>query len=371
MKRSELNVGQGFSLAKCKTPAEVTPLVVSLTARVRSLLISSVLLCLICITSSFGFNKVGTTAAPFLKIEFGGRAVAMGGSFVALANDPSGVYYNPAGIAELQNLYVSGGHTEWFADLNYEHAAFILPTRRLNFCLWGTFLSSSDMEVTTVETPEGTGQYFKYIDGLLAFTTSAALSDRLSVGFSLKYIQQSLYSESAATLALDIGSLLKTPLKGMRLGMCLVNYGGRMQLSGNDLIIQTDPWPEYQGNADVEARLTTESFPLPMAFKLGLAFYIMDKEEAFILNDNYQLLVAIDGIHPNDGEEKLQIGAEYGLYDRLFLRGGYKANYDTQRFTAGAGVKAAIARREVCVDYAYVDMDVLDATHRFTLTVGF
>ena len=360
MKRSELNVGQGFSLAKCKTPTGV-----------RSLLISSVLLCLICVTSSFGFNKVGTTAAPFLKIEFGARAVAMGGSFVALANDPSGVYYNPAGIAELQNTYVSGGHTEWFADLNYEYAAFILPTKRLNFCLWGTFLASSDMEVTTVEVPEGTGQYFKYVDGLLAFTTSALLSDRLSIGFSAKYIQQSLYNESAATLALDIGSILKTPLKGTRLGMCLVNYGGRMQLSGNDLIIQTDPWPEYEGNPDVEARLITESFPLPLAFKMGLAFHIIDREEAFILSDNYQLRVAIDGIHPNDGEEKLQIGAEYGLYNILFLRGGYKVNYDTQKFTVGAGVKAGIARREVCVDYAYVDMDILDVTHRFTLTIGF
>lgn len=326
---------------------------------------------MILITVSYGFNKVGTTAAPFLKIEFGARAVAMGGSFVALANDPSGVYYNPAGIAELKNAYVSGGHTEWFADLNYEYAAFILPTSRMNFCLWGTFLSSADMEVTTVETPEGTGQYFKYVDGLLAFTTSALLSDRLSIGFSAKYIQQSLYNESAATLALDIGSVLRTPLTGTRLGMCLVNYGGRMQLSGNDLIVEADPWPEYQGNSEVEARLTTESFPLPMAFKLGLAFYIIDQEDAFIINENYQLKLAVDGIHPNDGEEKLQIGAEYGIYDILFLRGGYKVNYDTQKFTAGAGVKTGIGGRNISFDYAYVDMDILDATHRMTLTIGF
>lgn len=338
---------------------------------IQHLTLRSIVVVIMFMAIAHGFNKVGTTAAPFLKIEFGARPVAMGGSFVALANDPSGVYYNPAGIAELKNAYVSGGHTEWFADLNYEYAAFILPTKRINFCLWGTFLSSADMEVTTVETPEGTGQYFKYIDGLLAFTTSALLSDRLSIGFSAKYIQQSLYNESAATVALDIGSVLRTPLTGTRLGMCLVNYGGRMQLSGNDLIVEADPWPEYQGNYDYEARLSTESFPLPMAFKLGFAFQIMDNEDAFIIHDNYQLQIAVDGIHPNDGEEKLQIGFEYGIYDMLFLRGGYKVNYDTQKFTAGAGVKAGFGGRDISVDYAYVDMDILDITHRVTLTIGF
>ena len=330
-----------------------------------------ILAVIILLNVGYGFNKVGTTAAPFLKIEFGARAAAMGGSFVALANDPSGVYYNPAGIAELKGAYISGGHTEWFAGLHYDYAAFILPMKRINFSLWGTFLSSADMEVTTVETPEGTGQYFKYIDGLLAFTTSALLSDRLSIGFSVKYIQQSLYNESAATLALDIGSILRTPLTGTKLGMCLVNYGGRMQLSGNDLIIEADPWPEYQGNSDVEARLRTESFPLPMAFKLGLSFQIIDHEDAFITNDKYQLKFAVDGIHPNDGDEKLHVGLEYGIYDILFIRGGYKVNYDTQKFTAGAGVKAGIAGRDIYFDYAYVDMDILDATHRMTLTIGF
>ncbi len=153
--------------------------------------------------------------------------------------------------------------------------------------------------------------------------------------------------------------------------MCMVNYGGRMQLSGNDLIVQTDPWPDYQGNPDVEARLTTESFPLPLAFKLGIAFDVIGEDEAFFRDENHRITIAVDGIHPNDGEEKLHIGCEYSLFEMLFLRGGYKVNYDTQKFTAGAGMKVAIGARDILVDYAYVDMDVLDATHRISVTIGF
>jgi hypothetical protein len=319
----------------------------------------------------FCFTKVGTTAAPFLKIEYGARPVAMGGAFVALADDPSGIYYNPAGIAEVRTAHFMGGYTVWFADLTYNYATFILPTQRVNFALWGSFLYSDEIEVTTVENPEGTGQEFSYVDGLLGVTAAAFLSDRLSIGISGKYIQQQLFNESASTFALDIGSILRTPLKGARLGMCLANYGGRMQLFGNDLIVQTDPWPEYTGNPEVEARLTTESFPLPLAFKLGIAFDLFGPGEAFMHSEIQSLTLAVDGIHPNDGEEKLQVGVEYGLYNILFLRGGYKVNYDTEKFTAGTGMKFSIGRRTFAFDYAYVDMDLLDATHRFSLLIGF
>lgn len=337
----------------------------------RSVCIHAILLMLIVSGVGFCFTKVGTTAAPFLKIEYGARPVGMGGSFVALANDASGIYYNPAGIAEIDKVYFMGGYTAWFAGLKYTYATFVLPTRRVNYSLWGSFLYSEDIPVTTVENPEGTGQYFSYIDGLLGFTVSALFSDLLSIGISGKYIQQSLYNESASTFAFDIGSIFRTPWKGMRLGMCLVNYGGRMQLFGNDLIIQTDPWPGYTGNPEVEARLTTESYPLPLAFKLGIALDVIGAEEAFFINGNHRVTLAFDGIHPNDGEEKFQLGFEYGLYDMLFLRGGYKYKYDTQKFTAGAGMKFTIGAREFVVDYAYVDMDVLDSTHRMSLGIGF
>ncbi len=334
-------------------------------------IISGILLLAVTVTICFGFNKVGTTAAPFLKIEYGARPVGMGGSFVALADDPSGIYYNPAGIAEMKHTQFMGGYTVWFADLKYNYATFVLPTSRVNFGLWGSFLYSDAMQVTTVENPEGTGQDFSYVDGLLGFTASAMLSDRLSVGLSGKYIQQKLYNESASTFAVDIGSILRTPFKGVRLGMCLANYGGRMQLFGNDLTVQTDPWPEFTGNPDVEARLTTESFPLPLAFKLGVAFDLIGAGESFIENDDHRITFAIDGIHPNDGEEKVQFGVEYSLYSILFLRGGYKVNYDTQKFTGGAGMQFSVGRQTYAVDYAYVDMDVLDATHRISLMIGF
>lgn len=50
-------------------------------------------------------SKRGTVAAPFLTISQGARATAMGSAFVAIADDPSAVYWNPAGIARLDQKW--------------------------------------------------------------------------------------------------------------------------------------------------------------------------------------------------------------------------------------------------------------------------
>jgi long-chain fatty acid transport protein len=46
--------------------------------------------------------------ADFQLIEQGARAMAMGGAFAGLANDPSALYFNPAGITQLRgtNFYL-------------------------------------------------------------------------------------------------------------------------------------------------------------------------------------------------------------------------------------------------------------------------
>jgi hypothetical protein len=48
-------------------------------------------------------TRRGSTAGAMLEIGVGARAEAMGGAFVAIAEDPSALYWNPAGITKLKN----------------------------------------------------------------------------------------------------------------------------------------------------------------------------------------------------------------------------------------------------------------------------
>ena len=64
-------------------------------------------------------SKRGTTAAPFLNISQGARAARMGSAFVAVADDPSAIFWNVAGLARLEKHGATFDHTLWFADIGY------------------------------------------------------------------------------------------------------------------------------------------------------------------------------------------------------------------------------------------------------------
>ena len=59
-----------------------------------------------------GSQRVGTSGGNFLKIGIGARAVGMGEAFVAVANDPSAIYWNSAGVASLIRSELAVSHTE-------------------------------------------------------------------------------------------------------------------------------------------------------------------------------------------------------------------------------------------------------------------
>ena len=58
-----------------------------------------------------GISAVQTFASGFQINENGARAMGMSGAFVGLANDPSAVYFNPAGITQLLGTHFSIGAT--------------------------------------------------------------------------------------------------------------------------------------------------------------------------------------------------------------------------------------------------------------------
>jgi len=66
-------------------------------------------------------TKVGTTAAPFLTIGVGARAMGMGGAFAAVANDASAMFWNVGGMAQTDRLSLIFNHSEWLADINFDN----------------------------------------------------------------------------------------------------------------------------------------------------------------------------------------------------------------------------------------------------------
>ena len=319
-----------------------------------------------------GFSKVGTAAAQFLKIGIGARAMGMGGTFVAVANDATTLYWNPAGLTNINGISLSLSHSQWFADISHDYVGLAIPWGRNNFLgISAIALNTSEQEVTTVNQPDGAGIYYDVSDIAIGLSFARALTDRFSTGFTVKYIQQNAYNESANAIAIDIGTYLRTGYHGLTIAMCVSNFGGKMQLTGRDLIALVDVDKNVEGNYNTDARLKTEPWPLPMNFRVGIAMDIIGGTDPFFNTENNRFTLAVDGNHPNDNNERVNIGGEYSWRETLFARVGYKINYDVEKWAFGAGLKFTIGHQTMCVDYAMVDFGDLGMVSRFSVELKF
>jgi len=316
---------------------------------------------------SYTGTKVGTSAAQFLKIGIGARAIGMGGAFVAMSNDASALYWNPAGIVLLGRLNFTTTHTEWFAGLYHDFVGATVPFRgdAIGFSI--TSLNTDEIEVTTLEQPDGTGIYYNVSDVAINISYSRKLTDRFSVGVTGKFIQQKLYHESSKGFALDVGTILFTGFRGLRIGMCLSNFGTGMKLYGRDLIVPHDPGGDIAITPAKQAQMSTESWPLPTNFRVGIAVDIIGGGQSFFSTEAARLTLAIDVNRPTDNVERGNMGLEFAWNDRITARIGYKYNYNEQSLTSGGGYNFKFGRTNVVIDYAWASFGRLDHVHHFTL----
>lgn len=322
--------------------------------------------------SGFGqsVTKIGTTAAKFLSIPAGARALGMGGAFVAVANDASAMYWNPAGIAQLSQREAIVTSALWIADINYNYAGIVLPVSSLGVIGFNfTSLSMGEMERTTEEQPDGTGNFFSAGSFAVGVSYARNLTEWFSIGGNVKYIREGIWNSSASGFAVDIGTLFTTPFKGVKFGAGISNFGEKMQITGDDLLVQKDISPNHGNNPNINANLTTEKFDLPLNLRIGISY------EPLVSEDQY-LVVAIDASHPNDNSESINIGGEYAMFHRMLaLRGGYKAlgaRDSEERLTFGGGIAYELTPGITAkIDYGYESFGRFKNVHKFAVSILF
>jgi hypothetical protein len=315
--------------------------------------------------------KTGTTAAKFLNIGVGPRANAMGGAFSSVSDDASALYWNPAGIANVSQFQTIFTYTTMFADMKVNYFGFVLPAGDIgNLGLSVTAMNVGEMDVTTEYYPEGTGE--KFDAGSYAFTLSFAryITQDFTFGVNIKYIRESIFNSSAQGIGFDVGTIFKTPFFGLRFASSISNYGTKMQMSGDDLLIRHDPDPLRAGNNQtIDAYYATEQFELPLRLQIGIS-------RDFEFLNGQKLIIAVDATHPNDNNQWVNVGGELSLFNNLLsLRGGYKGLFldDNQEgLTLGAGITYdGPGFFRISIDYSYQKLKYLDNIHGFGVMLSF
>ncbi len=335
-------------------------------------------------SSSYGQQpyRVGTTAANFLEIGYGSRGIAMGDAVVSTIDDISSIYWNPAGLAHIENIEAMFQMRPWFVDINLGMAAVGICLENLGTVGVGVMYADyGEMDVTTMDRQEGTGETFNALDFSLSLSYARNLVEWFAFGVTVKYISSNIWEMNASALAFDMGVSFNTEffsptenkIDGLKIGMSIANYGTRMQYDGNNLLNPIDILPNEQGNyPNVEGQFRLREWELPLIFRVGFSV-------TPIVTNNTRLTLAVDALHPNNNSESLNAGAEY-LWDvetfgEMFLRGGYKGLFmnDSQYgLSLGAGVAMEVKGNiKIIIDYAYQDLGILGYANSFGVGVAF
>ncbi len=319
-----------------------------------------------------GVRKLGTAAAPFLRIPVGARASGMGNAFVSMQGDPASLYWNPAGLALTPSTSIGIEHVSWMPGIDFEFGGLVLPLGSAGTVgISAIVLHTDEIEITTPVDQMGTGDTYTAMSGAFGVSYCRSLTTTFSIGGTFKYIHERIYNTAASGIAFDIGTLFETPFAGIRLGASISNFGTKMRMDGEDLNVRVDIAPDQEGNnQSVVGRLHTDEFDLPLVMRVGVSGEVFDTEDL-------RVTLAADGVNPNDNMPSVNAGAEVALFgNMLVFRGGYRDLFleDSEfgmSFGIGVNEVAVAGSLTVTVAYAYQQMVHLGSSDRFSLIVRF
>lgn len=315
------------------------------------------------VPSAQAFRRTGTAAAPFLMLAQDARGAGLAGATAALPGahqagwaGAGNVFINPAGLAGSLERSFSLSQERRFADLRHGLLQASWPLGpRLTVHLGANWLHAPDQEITTLEEPEGTGSTYAYRDLALGAGLATRLTDRLSVGGAVRWVRQELHRETAMGPAVDLGLLLETGWRDLRLGMAVANFGPRLSLEGEDLLVASD-----DGRP---ARLDVQESPLPLLFRVGLS-------DRLWAGDGWVVTGHLQAEHPLEGRENLRLGMEGSWRDQVRFRAGRHLRRDTEQAALGLGLLFPLGDgRRLVLDYAWTSQQVLSDLHLLSATL--
>ncbi len=232
-------------------------------------------------------------AATFLKVGVGARAQGMAGTQIAASDDVSAVYWNPAGLALLTKREASFMHAELAKGMRYDFVGYAQPTA------FGTFgASAMHLGQRSLQGRDSTGRItgeFGAADTAMGLSFGRALSGRLGVGATVRFVRSRIADASGESVALDAG----TQVHMGQFGPGRLRLGGAVQSMGPGL------------------RLGGRTSPLPLSLGLGAGYSLP-----------LGLNPALDIRHrPNAAMTEVSVGTEYGLARNFSLRAGYASNH--------------------------------------------
>lgn len=285
----------------------------------------------------FSFNisyggSPGSSGALFLNYSPSARASAMANSFSSVTDDVFSVYYNPAGLVNVEMIEIGASYIKSFENMSNQYLGIAYPYKAGR--VFGfSYHSFSNGDIDSYDAMgASTGKKVDTSNKAITFSYSKAFTKDeierpvLEGGANLKYISQTLDAVSAQTFAFDVGViynirpdkywLKEVPAQEFRVAAALKNFGPALKFD-------------------------KETTPLPFSFNFGGSWISHPWGK-------HKLILSLDNVISSDDKYKILFGAEYFLFQLLSVRLGYESSK-----TIGSSLSFGVGFRLSFIDIDY------------------
>lgn len=320
------------------------------------------------------WKRSGQSAMPFLQLGSGARMMAMGDAGLAVTGDASTLFYNPAGLAYIQNRSVVLSNMNWLLDTQIQSGAVAVPVGDIGvfgisamFYNFGDPIMATEIDASALNGYRDIGE-FTPSQFVVGFGYGRQISSQFALGGQIKYAHEDLLGGDVKTrIAYKMpDGTWKQEAKDANFGVMIFDFGTVYNTGFRDLTVAMS-FRNFGG----EIKYERDAYDIPLTFRFGVTsdvFKLLKKQK-----EDMELLLSLDYLHPRDWSERMNLGLEYGFRKLLYLRGGYKFNYSSEGLCLGAGVNLNLPIGGVKVDYAFKETGdtLFDAVHVYSVTIDF
>lgn len=324
-------------------------------------------------------DRQGEAGAGELLLVPWAKSAGMNNIATSMIRGIESMRLNVAGLSGVQSTDVALAHTRYLmgTDINI-NALGVAQRMGKNSVLALSLVAMDfgDIDITTVDQPEGIGATYSPNFFNLGIGYAYTYENKISVGFALRLISESISDLSAFGVALDAGvQYVNGPQDNFKFGVSVRNVGTPMRFGGEGLSTRSEN-PEGSPSYELTYDQRAASFELPSLLNIGLSY-------DFYLQTIHRLSVVGNFTSHSFSRDEAGAGLEYSYNDILFLRGSYKVEvgktaagsseqsvYDG--LSLGLGLYVPLNRekeQKLGIDYAYRTTHPWNGTHNLTLTL--
>jgi hypothetical protein len=335
-----------------------------------------ILFCVLCSHLAISQTTAPKYSNDFLAIGVGARALGMSNAQVALAEDVTAGYWNPAGLLGINSdLQISAMHANYFANIaQYDYAAIGKKIDSLSAVSVSMVRFGVDNIPNTTDLIDA--------DGNIDYSRITAFSSA-DYAFIVSYARQLkvpglAVGGSAKVIYRQIGDFAKAWGFGLDAGVTYRKGNWRFGAMAKDVTSTFNSWNITLDEKTQETFLLTGNELPSQSIEVTLPRLILGAARGFKFNEKFNLQAALDLVVTTDGKRNTLIssdpfsvdpsfGLEFGYDNTIFLRGGvgnvqYITEIDGARsatFQPNFGIGLRI--RSIYLDYALTDIGDVSA----------